>query len=97
MKVELQAGDTITIPNGCKATIEDNQIIIEGDKQNEFKDGDILHSRNHKRVVIFANYSREINMYLIAILIAQMTQILIGLLTIFATLRKKKNKSSSLR
>lgn len=58
MKVELQAGDTITIPNGCKATIEDNQIIIE-EKQNEFKDGDILHSRNHKRVVIFANYSRE--------------------------------------
>lgn len=42
MKVELQAGDTITIPNGCKATIEDNQIIIEDDKQNEFKDGDIL-------------------------------------------------------
>ena len=40
MKVELQAGDKINIPTGCKATIVDNQIIIEG--QKEFKDGDIL-------------------------------------------------------
>lgn len=29
MKVELQAGDKINIPTGCKAIIENNQIIIE--------------------------------------------------------------------
>ena len=38
MKVELQAGDTITIPDGFKAVIKDGNIVFEKD----FKDGDIL-------------------------------------------------------
>lgn len=58
MEIKLNAGDRINIPEGCKATIEGNLIIIE-EKQEEFKDGDILHSRNHRRVVIFSNYSRD--------------------------------------
>lgn len=58
MEIKLSAGDKIQIPTGCKATIEDNLIIIEKQKE-EFKDGDILHSRNHRRVVIFSNYSRN--------------------------------------
>ena len=41
MEIKLNAGDKINIPTGCKATIEDNLIIIE-EKQEEFKDGDIL-------------------------------------------------------
>lgn len=41
MEIKLSAGDKIQVPTGCKATIEDNQIIIE-EKQEEFKDGDIL-------------------------------------------------------
>ena len=53
--IELNAGDRFTIPTGCKATIEDNQIIIEEQKE-EFKDGDILHSINTHRVVIFESY-----------------------------------------
>lgn len=40
MKVELQAGDTITIPKGCKATIKDGSVVFE--KEEKFKDGDIL-------------------------------------------------------
>ena len=40
MKVELQAGDTITIPEGCKATIKDGSVVFE--KEEKFKDGDIL-------------------------------------------------------
>lgn len=40
MKVELQAGDTIAIPDGCKATIKDGVIIFE--EEEKFKDGDIL-------------------------------------------------------
>ena len=40
MKVELQCGDTITIPNGCKAVIKDGSVEIE--KAQEFKDGDVL-------------------------------------------------------
>ncbi|WP_314815327.1 hypothetical protein [Hoylesella nanceiensis] len=59
MEIKLNAGDKIQIPTGCKATIEDNLIIIEEKKAEEFKEGDILHSRNHRRVVIFSNYSFE--------------------------------------
>ena len=43
MKVELQAGDTITIPEGCKAQINDNEVVIEKEEKSEdFKRGDIL-------------------------------------------------------
>lgn len=58
MEIKLNAGDKINIPENCKATIEDNQIIIE-EKKEEFKEGDILHSRNNDRIVIFSNYSRD--------------------------------------
>ena len=40
MKVELQCGDTITIPDGCKAVVKDGSVVFE--KEEEFKDGDIL-------------------------------------------------------
>lgn len=40
MKVELQAGDTIAIPNGCKAIVKDGSVVFE--KEQKFKDGDIL-------------------------------------------------------
>lgn len=53
MELKLNSGDTITIPEGCKATIKDNQIIIE---RSEFKAGDILISKNN-RTVIFSNYT----------------------------------------
>ena len=59
MEIKLNAGDKIQIPTGCKATIEDNQIIIEEKKEEQkegFKDGDILHSKLTASVVIFKNY-----------------------------------------
>lgn len=40
MKIELQCGDTITIPKGCNATIKDGSVVFE--KEQKFKDGDIL-------------------------------------------------------
>ena len=40
MKVELQCGDTITIPKGCKAIVKDGSVVFE--KVQDFKDGDIL-------------------------------------------------------
>ena len=55
MEIKLNAGDKIQIPTGCKATIEDNQIIIEENKE-VFKEGDILHSNTTHRVVIFQKY-----------------------------------------
>ena len=52
MKVELQAGDTITIPEGCKAVINDGSVVFE--KVQDFKDGDVLTLlRNNKAVFIF--------------------------------------------
>lgn len=60
MEIKLSAGDKIQIPTGCKATIEDDLIIIEEQKE-EFKDGDILHSTQTDRILIFKNYSLEDN------------------------------------
>ena len=59
MEIKLSAGDKIQIPTGCKATIEDNLIVIE--EQKEFEDGDILHSTQTDRILIFKNYSLEDN------------------------------------
>ena len=58
MEIKLNAGDKITIPTGCKATIEDNQIIIEEQKE-EFKEGDILHSKDANKMVIFKRYDDD--------------------------------------
>lgn len=58
MEIKLNAGDKIQIPTGCKATIEDNQIIIEEQKE-EFKEGDILHSKDANKMVIFKRYDDD--------------------------------------
>lgn len=49
MKIELQCGDIITIPEGCKATIKDGSVVSE--KIQEFKDGDILTLLHNNKVV----------------------------------------------
>ena len=40
MKVELQCGDVIAIPEDCKAIVKDGSVIFE--REQKFKDGDIL-------------------------------------------------------
>ena len=55
MEIKLSAGDKINIPENCKATIENDLIIIE-EKQEEFKDGDILIARDTGLIVVFKNY-----------------------------------------
>ena len=63
MEIKLSAGDKIQIPTGCKATIEDNQIIIEEQKEEqkeEFKDGDILCSAKTGAIVIFKSYQNNL-------------------------------------
>ena len=54
MEIKLNAGDKIQVPENCKATIEDNKIIIE-EKQEEFKDGDILKCIESDNMVVFKN------------------------------------------
>lgn len=53
--IELSAGDKIQIPTGCKATIEEKQE----EKQEEFKEGDILHANIADLIVIFKCYQEN--------------------------------------
>lgn len=56
MEVILKAGDSLNIPEGCKAVIKDNVVVIEKEKKEEakiqeFKDGDVLTSLFDNKVV----------------------------------------------
>lgn len=56
MKVELQCGDSITIPEGCKAIVKDGSVVFEREEKEEergFKDGDVLRSVYDHEVLIF--------------------------------------------
>ena len=47
MEIKYKSGDTITIPEGCKASIKDGCVVFE----KEFKDGDVLCSENGTLVI----------------------------------------------
>ena len=49
MKVKLKAGDSLNIPEGCKAVIKDNVVVFE----KEFEEGDVLHSIHNEVMLIF--------------------------------------------
>lgn len=51
MKVELQCGDSIAIPNGCKAIVKDGSVVFEKEEVQEFKDGDVLTSLFDNKIV----------------------------------------------
>lgn len=56
MEVKLKAGDSLNIPEGCKAVIKDNVVVFEKEEKEEvqeFKDGDVLHSVCDYEVLIF--------------------------------------------
>ena len=60
MKVEIQCGDTITIPEGCKAIVKDGSVVFEREEieeVQEFKDGDVLHSVYADITLIFEKYN----------------------------------------
>lgn len=96
MEIKSKARGKIQIPTGCKATIENNQILIEEEqKQEEFKDGDILISKYTNSVAIFENYIREDRLKFYPIIIVMKILIAQGWLPIvFVTLRRKKNSIS---
>lgn len=58
MEIKFNAKDTVRIPDGCKAIIEDGMVIFvkEESKEQEFEDGDVLHSKFDKTMLIFNNY-----------------------------------------
>ena len=58
MEIKLSNGDRLTVPQGCKATVNGSEIIIE--KKQEFKDGDILTSiYDDKVTLIFKCYHND--------------------------------------
>ena len=59
MKVELQCGDAITIPEGCKAIVKDGSVVFE----KEFEDGDVLCSVYSTTMVIFKEEEKKGSTY----------------------------------
>lgn len=59
MKVELQCGDTIAIPEGCKAIVKDGSVVFE----KEFEDGDVLCSVYSDTLVIFKEKEKDDSIY----------------------------------
>ena len=60
MIVDFQCGDTITIPEGCKAIVKDGSVVFEREEieeVQEFKDGDVLHSVYADITLIFEKYN----------------------------------------
>ena len=55
MKVELQAGDIIAIPDGCKAIVKDGSVVFEKEEEEvqEFENGDVLCSVYNSTMLIF--------------------------------------------
>lgn len=51
MKIILNCGDKINIPDGCKAEITDGVITIEREVK-EFKDGDILRVSEYENILM---------------------------------------------
>lgn len=62
MKVELQCGDTIAIPEGCKAIVKDGSVVFEKELQ-EFDDGDVLRSVYSDTMLIFKEYEKGGSIY----------------------------------
>lgn len=58
MEVTLKAGDSLNIPEGCKAVIKDNVVVFEKDVC-EFKNGDVLHSVYDDITLIFKSYEES--------------------------------------
>lgn len=60
MEIKLQCGDTINIPEGCKAIVKDGCVVIE--REQKFKDGDILVGveKSHRRNAFIFKSTDEI-------------------------------------
>ena len=55
MEVTLKAGDSLNIPEGCKAVIKDNVVVFEEEKEEnkeEFKRGDVIVSKMNEILLV---------------------------------------------
>ena len=56
MEIKLSNGDRLTVPQGCKATVNGSEIIIEKEKQ-EFNDGDMLIHENGNMAILKGDFN----------------------------------------
>lgn len=61
MEVKLKAGDSLNIPEGCKAVIKDGIVVFEKEEnKEEFKRGDVIVSKMNEILLVdvhsFENY-----------------------------------------
>ena len=56
MEIKLKAGDSLNIPDGCKAVIKGNVVIFE----RVFQEGDVLHSVYDSTMLIFKRYTSNV-------------------------------------
>ena len=64
MKIELQNGDRITIPEGCKAQINGNEVVIvKEEKSEDFNRGDILVSLSNEIILVDDYDFKEDHLY----------------------------------
>ena len=61
MKVELQCGDAITIPEGCKAVVKDGSVVFEKEEVQEFKRGDVIVSKIDE-ILLVTTYDFDSNL-----------------------------------
>lgn len=61
MIVDFQCGDTITIPEGCKAIVKDGSVVFEKEEVQEFKRGDVIVS-NIDEILLVTTYDFDSNL-----------------------------------
>ena len=61
MKVKLQCGDTIAIPEGCKAIVKDGSVVFEKEEVQEFKRGDVIVSKIDE-ILLVTTYDFDSNL-----------------------------------
>lgn len=62
MEIKLQCGDTIAIPDGCKAIVKDGKVVFEKEVQ-EFENGDVLCSIYSGTLLIFKEMCEDDSRY----------------------------------
>lgn len=62
MEVKFKQGDSVAIPEGCKAIVKDGSVVFEKE-EHEFKDGDILKVEPSGSIIILRDKGGDKNYY----------------------------------
>lgn len=95
MEIKFNVKDSVRIPDGCKAIIEDGMVIfVKEEKEQEFEDGDVLCSAYSGTMVIFKEEEKDGSRFFTLITTLTVVVIKVGIVQLFDTLPKKKRSCS---